>query len=401
MKKLFKNIFYLGVVRILRLIIPLLLVPILARELDKEYLSIYFSINLIAAWLVLILDFGFDYSAVKKISGCKPTSYKAVSYFHGVYLVKILISLILFIIALILSFIFKDYSYIIILSSLLAISQAMLPLWLYMSIDELVIIAKSTLIINLLFLLFSFFIKNNNDIYCFIMAMIVVRFSVALLLSKRWIKILIKTSIKTKKSETIRFLKFGLPLSKFQIITSVYTAFPGFYLSMHGIKSDIVSFGVADRIVKAGGAAISPIVQAVYPYLCKVTSDLEYNTSVKKIINYIQVIFTIFIVIALNIFSSDLIFLLTHEYNSSSESLLRLLSFNLLLISLSNIYGVQGLLIKGKEKIFNNILIFAAITHIPILYAFYQIYGVNGVVYSILLTETLVTILMFIFYKLK
>lgn len=63
-----KNIFYLNTAYFVKLIMPLLMIPVIKNKYSNEDLSIYLYAIAAAGWLVLIIEFGFSYYGGKKLS---------------------------------------------------------------------------------------------------------------------------------------------------------------------------------------------------------------------------------------------------------------------------------------------------------------------------------------------
>ncbi|EOA8958025.1 polysaccharide biosynthesis C-terminal domain-containing protein [Vibrio harveyi] len=402
MKRLLESIFYLAVVKVVRLIIPLILIPILSTKLSSEYLSFYFIANLVAAWTAILIDYGYDYSAVRRLAGKVDNQLYVARTFIGVTSVKLFLGFIAVFISAGLLLTDSDKNKFIFVGVLLGFSQAMTPVWFYMAHEKLKNIGLSTLIVNLIFLFVALKVESDHQLLTSLYLLIALRFAASVILSIRYIGLMLKMKVKLEFRNVVRYLYWGFPMFKFQALASVYTTFPGFYFSSFGSSAGIISYGVADRVTKAGGAALSPIIQAIYPFVCKLSNQGDGDLArIKSRLKIMQLALSFGCALVLSCFSEKIAQILIGEQIGNAPELIRILVWSLLLVSISNIYGVQGLLVEGHEKEFNRAILVATLAHIPILILLVDRLDAFGAVISIVITELLVTLLMFYFYRRK
>lgn len=395
------NIINLSFVKLIRLFLPLISIPILASKLSSEYLAYYFLAMLISAWISIVVDYGYDYSGVRKISGKKIESKFLKKTFLGVFFSKLLVSISIFSFSL-LSILFLDsekYIFVII-GVLLGISQSLIPVWFYLAMERLNKISFFTILMNIYILIYAFFISTNEQLYYLLLSLVLIRFLSSAILSKNYIGISDFFYLKNYY-RAIRFLIWGKRMATFQVVTSLYTTFPGYYFSLIGSHDGIIAYGIADRVTKACGSAVSPVSQALYPYFCKIrgTSSTDFN-KMKKKFSYIQIFLSILIISITMVFSQDIInYIGGTQSIDNTQWLLSLLLISILLTNVSNIYGVQGLLVQNYDRIFNKVIYMSAIFSLPILFVFTNSYQEFGVVFTILLTEFIVMVAMIYFYR--
>ena len=82
-----------------------------------------------------------------------------------------------------------------------------------------------------------------------------------------------------------------------------------------------------------------------------------------------------------------------------SVLLLRILAFLPFIISLSNIFGIQTMLVFGMKKQFNKVLLSAAIVNTIIVLPMIYFYQAIGVSVSMTITEIFVTLSMYYILK--
>lgn len=398
MKDIIISILSLGIVKLTRMIIPILIIPLIQSNVDDDYLALYFLANLVAGWVSILVDYGFDYSIVRKISNKVGNNKYTIRTINGVNSVKITISIGLLAVWCISSlFLDDEKAKYILIGLFLGISQSFIPVWLYMADNKAKKLSLYTLVSNLMALLMAFYVHNNQDLQIMLCAIIATRFFVAILLTYQYNNSIILSAFSIKKCKL--YFSWGNDMFKFQFLSSLYTTFPGFYYGTIGSSIGITSFGVADRIIKACGSIMSPIIQVAYPYVCRMINAKDSNISKNKtILACIQVTIAFLIVILIQIFSEVIVYKLVGR-NDLAVYLTKIYSLSIFFVSISNVFGVQGLLAKGFIKLFNKVIYVVTFTHIPILILLANSFHALGVSIAIVLSELLAAVLMFVLYR--
>ena len=131
----------------------------------------------------------------------------------------------------------------------------------------------------------------------------------------------------------------------------------------------------------------------MFPYVNNLLKD-SYNKFVlfiKKLLIF-QPAIALLISLFLFVFSFQLTDLLLGPRFESSAVLLRIISVIPLLVSFSNIFGIQIMLSLGYDKAYNLILLSAAIVYIMFMLVLVPKYLAVGTSISFLITELIVTL---------
>jgi len=146
-------------------------------------------------------------------------------------------------------------------------------------------------------------------------------------------------------------------------------------------------FSVCEQIFKAGKLVMSPLCQALYPYLIRT--------------NNWKVFFKLFTITAVTMFigcgvvitiSKDILQLIFNIYSSEANHVLTILVIGVYASYLSVYFGYLALVPLNKANIANNSVIFGAFAFFivgSIVYIFGEISAVS-VAYIILMTETII-----------
>ncbi|GAB7217998.1 hypothetical protein OS42_46120 [Dickeya oryzae] len=173
-----------------------------------------------------------------------------------------------------------------------------------------------------------------------------------------------------------------------------------------GIIAGPVAVGyyvAADKIRLAVQNCTSPIFQALYPRINAVmmSDKISAFKIIKKLLVFISII-TFCLSLAVFFSSGFLINIAFGSAYYNSISVLKLLAWLPFIVSLSNVFGIQTLLVLGYKKIFSSILILSGVVNLVMLTVLSYLYKQNGAAISIVITEVFVTIVMcFFIVKLK
>ena len=184
------------------------------------------------------------------------------------------------------------------------------------------------------------------------------------------------------------------------IAINLYTASNVVFLGLLTNNTVVGYFSGAQKIIQNINQLISPITQAVYPYVSKMASNsridaLKFLRKIVLILGGGNFIGSILIFI----FAEWIVDILLGTGYERSILLLRILAFLPFIISLSNVFGIQTMLVFGMKKQFNKVLLSAAIVNTGIVLPMIYFYQAVGVSISMTITEIFVTLSMY--YVLK
>lgn len=398
-KTIIKNIFSLLSIQGMNYLIPLLTLPYLVRILTPYGYGILGFCLAITQYFVYLIDYGFNLSATQKIAKAKNDCSKISEVFWNVIFCKVLLFILSILIIFTLSFInskISDYFNIIISCYTLVLGGLLFPVWLFQGKEEMSIMAIVNIISKLMVVPLIFvFVKDENDIWIAALltglgSVISGLISLIIIFLKKWV-IWISPTLKKIISEFVDGWHIFLSTIAISLYTTSVTVILGF------LSSPIIVgyFVAADKIRLAAQGIIIPISQAIYPRINKLY-DSDKNKAfdlISKLLLY-QGGFTLIISINIYIFSSSIISILYGDHYISSVDILKILSCLPFLVGISNVLGIQTLIVANYKKEFSRILITSGIFNILIITPFIYLSNNIGAPISIVLTELLVILLM-------
>ena len=403
-KQLAENIFSLGVLQALNYILPLITFPYTIRIIGPEKYGLLAFASATISYFQVIIEFGFNLTAPKSISINRDDKSKLSEIFSAIIIIKIVLYILsLFLLTILLIFIkkFNDDWLIYILTYSVIFGQIFFPVWFFQGMEKMRYITIFNVIARfistpLIFLV----IKVERDFYKIpilnALSNIVIGISSLVILYKEF-KIKFKI---LHSSILIKYFIEAWPIFISRLATSMYTISTTFILGLFTSNTIVGYYSAADKIIQIAKSFNNPLSQSLYPFITRRVKDNSKNglIIIRKITLYVGLGNGLISILIL-LFSKMIINTLMGSNMYQSIVPLRIMSFLPLIISLSNIFGVQTLIPFGKIKAFSSILISGSILNIIFSLILVPKYQHIGSAISVTLVETFITLTMLIYLQ--
>lgn len=406
MKSLYKNIFFLGIVQGINLLIPLMVTPYLITTIGVKYFGIISTAQSVVLFFIFFTDFGFNITSVRRLAQNRNNKKEIESIINGVFFLKLILlftSFILFFITISSVKQFRDHFEIYLFSFVMVIGQVFLPIWYYQGLEKI----KKTIIPVVLFKIFNIALifllvhKENDAVYVNLF------YGLGNILTG----IVLYYYIIKDHRISIKYFNLQILLSEFKGSFAIFFSNIGviFYsnsaliiLSFYLDSTALGIYSIADKILQLLKALLSIIHQVTYPRLCKIIieSPSLLFSFIKQF--YIAVwigflILGIFLTFKSTFFLS--FFVKDPQTNLLAAHILKQLSFILFIISF-NMPFFQTLLAYKKDWLIVKITIAGSFICIILNIVLISIFNIQGAIITIYIVEAFVTIL-YIFFMLK
>lgn len=402
-----KDVLYLVILQGLTYVVPLLVLPYLMETLGPEkYGYIGFSVAAIQ-YMMLIVDFGFNQSATKRIALAKDNQEELNKIFSATVYAKLFLLTICFAIVVALSFVpqFKVYSSTLYVMFLTVVGQAFLFVFLFQGLGQIKWISIINAIAKISILPFTFLIVKHEDDYLLaaliqsMVSVVAAVISLIMVYKKHWVKLLpINTAL--IKNE----IKESFPLFISTAATSMYTALFAIILGYISNPYEVGIYTSSDRLIRALCYMLMvPVLQVFYPYISRlaVTNKEDAIQLFNKLLIFSFASMSIFSI--LTFLGGPYAISFLREDFKDSGIILQIMSILPVAIGVGGVAGQFGLLAIGGQKekiIFRNIYVIAAVVAL-ISVTILSIYlGAEGAAIAIVIVESMVCVLMCI-YALK
>lgn len=399
-KRLIENIISLFTIKGLEYILAFITFPYLVRVLQVENFGAVVFVQGIIQYFVLFTDYGFNLLGPKEIAQHDSIKERG-KIFASIFcakLILLLISTIVFICMLIGAKYINDiditlYSVV----YLMVIGNVIFPIWFFQGIQQMRYITIVNIIGRFLSVACIFyFVKAPSDYILAGLFQAIVPLIAGIcswiILWEKYREVFILPKFQNVKQVFID----AWEIFTSTIAINLYTASNIVFLGLLTNNTIVGYFSGAQKIIQNINQLISPVTQAIYPYVSKIASNskndaLKFLRKIVLILGGGNFIGSILIFI----FAEWIVDILLGAGYEQSVLLLRILAFLPFIISLSNIFGIQTMLVFGMKKQFNKVLLSAAIVNTVIVLPMIYFYQAIGVSISMTITEIFVTLSMY------
>lgn len=382
----------LSLVHIVRLILPLLIIPILTRRIGENEFGIYMYAISFAAWLSIFVEYGFNISSTREIASTSAGK-EITRIIQGTQSAKVILALLtlpLLLGAIFFVPIFQGHAYWALVAWLLGVLSAFSPVYYFQGRESLRVVGIAEAIAGVLTLVFVFFLIQGKDhFYRLPIIMLAARTVGLLILTSRMYADASMLKFKLFDfGEGVRLLKCGFHLFIFQGAISFYTSFNVVFLGFMCSPAQVGAYAAAERLMRAGLGFITQCSNAIFPRLNALKSQQEAKMKrlrFKVLIGFVALGFT-------GMAATWMIapFIVKYMFPGNFlevEHIIGTLALIIPAIAISNVFGFQYLLVERREKLFNAIIACAAGINICMAYFMVKRYEVQGMAISWVLIE--------------
>lgn len=399
---IYKSAVALLIMQGINYLVPLIALPYLTHTLGSYHYGVLSTALIFVQYIILIIDFGFNLSTTKKISENRDNITLINKIYWDTIVSKFFLFIISFLISLIIILSIEQYRniflvYLFCLPQI--IGSIFFPIWLFQGMEKIknisiLIIVPKVFIIPLLLI----FVKNEKDInYAALILSLPLLISAFLSFSQ--IKKLGITRINTIRiKDILSCINGSFHYFIGSVAISVYTLSTPIILSLASNYQEVGYYSAADKLRVAMLGVFLILGQVIYPRsnMLLSKSKSSYNIFIKKLIIYQIFICSIFSILFFVIVPDISLLLLGSEFENTNN-LIKIMSPMILLIPLSVILANCIILPHGKSKAYAIIPWITVTLHLPYAYILCKNYGALGGSISILITEIISFLFLFIY----
>lgn len=389
-KRLFENFLSLGFLNIAGYIFPLITLPYQTRVLGIENFGIIAYATSFIQYFILFTNYGFEFSAVRSISTNRHNNNNLSNIFCSVLGVKIILSLICFIVLLCLVFTipkFHQYWFIFLLSFSLVVSEVISPNWFFIGMERMKLYTGLNMFARFMFMISLFALIKKPDDYIFVPILTslggLISGILGLIISKKRFKIQFyiphfSSMLKHFKNSTSFFFS--------RLSIDIFTNTNTFCLGLTCSALMVGYYAAAYKIYWAVHCLICTFSNVMFPYMSK-NKDLKFF----KQIYPVAVIGNLLIAGFVFIFAKKIILIFYGPETMEAYKILRILCFTLFLTCFTNLLGYDLLGAFGYIEKVNKSIVIGSFIHLILLLVLYITNHINmfSVAYLVLFTNIL------------
>ncbi|MGD0581573.1 MAG: oligosaccharide flippase family protein [Bacteroidales bacterium] len=337
-KILVENFTFLSVLQVSNLVLFIITIPYLFRVLGSQNYGLIVFAQTTAFYFSIFINFGFNLTATRDISVNRDDRSKVTEIVSSVLTIKMIIFIVSLLLMAVLTFTFhqlREQRMIFMLSMLAGLSDALYPLWYFQGIEKMKYITIINVTTRILATILVFVIitrAGDYVIYPLILGIGTVTGALTglLVVFRRH-----KVKFRFQSLTTLKIYLYDNVLYFFsnvstQIYVNANKIIIGIFLGM----VDVAYYDVAEKVINIIKVPYSLLGQTLFP---KVSRDRDVSF-LKKILIYV-LLFSVIVIIVIYMFSPIVISFFSGSANANSIRILRVLSFTLIPIAISLIYG--------------------------------------------------------------
>lgn len=396
-RRVFENFCSLSILNIANYIFPIILIPYLTMVLGVEKYGTYIYAYAVMNYFTLFVQYGFEYSATKKISLIRSDHKLVEEIYSSIMLLRfifnVIASLIVILLVLIVPF-FKDEIVLYLCGLLLVWGQTIIPLWLYQGLEKMKFITLISFFSRLISVLLIFILVHETKDYSEVILLQGLGYIVGAVLSLYIVSVKLHINFRMPKKAVLwAELKDGWFLFLSTIGMNLYRESNILLLGVFTNYSIVGIYAPAEKIIKACQSLTSPFVNAIYPYFSRKMHDNDGLVSYYKTGRFFSlVLFCISLGILL--LSPFLVktFLDDNYFHSIID--IQIMAFVILFGGMNFYYGIIGLVNMGYSKQFVICVWKAGIFSLLVCSMLSLVWQDRGAAISMLITEIFLLLLL-------
>ena len=399
-----KDVFYLVALQGINYVMPLVVFPYLMAVLGAEKFGyIGFSTALIQ-FFMLIVDFGFNFTATKEVALHKDNPQLLRNIFWNTLTAKTGLLTASFIIFTLLMYAvprFSVYRSTAFIFFLMVVGNTFSFVWYFQGLGKIRLVSIANIISKLLILpLIFWFVKTPNDYLkaAFIQASVYL-FSALLTTGILVLGKMLPAYQKPAWEQIQTGLRSAFPVFLSMVASSLYVALFAVILGFFSTPTEVGKYTAAEKIMRSFCYLILlPISQAFFPKISAMSQSAKNDAYllIKKITFSVGGIMLLVFMI-LFFFSEFILTLLGKDYEGIG-TLFHIMAFIPFFIAIGGIYGQLGMLALGDEqdkRHYQNVYFMASAVAIATIFALVPHYKAVGATIALLITEGIVAFVLF------
>ena len=384
-------------VQIAEILLPLITVPYLARRLEPDGWGQVVVAQAFAAWIGLMLEYGFHLSATRDIACHRDEPHvvaRAVSDVMGAVVLLAVASAVPVALASYAVPAFHRHPHFLYLAWSIAVIQAVRPLWYFQGVERMRDPARLILGIRLLITIgILMWVSTVDDGW----KVLVLQLGGAILVAAITLAWMYREVpfIKPGPTDAWRALQKGWSLFVFRAAVSLYTTINAFLLGLFVPSAAVAYYAGAERLNNVVAAGLEPISQSLYPHLSHlVSSDRHRAASVARV--GLVVVSGLGVVLggAVMLLAPLAVGLILGPRYEPAVPVLRVLALTIPLTAVSNVLGIQWMLPLGMDRVFTRVVLGAGAVNLTLALWLVPIWGPLGMAWAGAAAEGFVTIVM-------
>lgn len=397
-KRLIENFFSLSFLQATNYVLPLVTLPYLVRVLEPSGYGLVMFAQALGDYFIILIDYGFFYSAPRKISVLRDDPEKVGKIFNAVLFTKGMFtaaSLLVMLFLVVAVPIFRANWLLYIFVFGIMIGRTIFPTWFFQGMEKMKYITFLSILAKVIFTVAIFvFIKKQSD-YVYVPLVNSLGSIISGCLGLWFVAKHFGVRFKLPPlSDVTAEIKDGWHIFISTVTASVYTAAIPLFLGFFTNYQTVGYYSAGERIVKAIQQMLMPFSQAVYPHVSKMrASSAAHTISFLRKLAVLTGSFSIFVTLCVIIFAPLIGGIVLGNMYAESILVMRILSLLIFFTGLGHIFIIQTMLNFGDDRAVFGIVLSSTVSCLMSVFIFVPAFRATGAAISAVVPEFVMIVL--------
>ncbi len=396
-----ENIFSLFTLKGAEYVISFITLPYLLRVLGPEKYGAMAFAQVLVNYGVLLVDYGFNLTAPRDIAKAEPQ--EIPRHFSAIMGAKLVLLLPILLIGMVLLKVFStQLDALLVLCFLpMLIGSVLFPIWYFQGIQQMKYITILNLVARIISVAGIFLLVHESMDYR--MAAFLQSFTPLLagilslgIIHHQWPEMLCVPAW----ADIVSKLQAGWDIFISTLFTNLYTNSNVFFLGLLCSDTVVGYYAAANKLIESVKGLLAPVSNAVFPHVSQLVKESQ-DRAVIFLRKMVKIIGggSLAISLCVFIFADPIVNIIMGTGYEDSVLLLRIISFLPFIIGLSNIFGIQTMVVFGMQRIYSRIIMVSAIMNCLLVFPMIYMWKAVGLAITVVLVESFVTIAMYFILK--
>lgn len=396
-----RNFIALYSLQIVQYTVPLITLPYLGRVLGPALFGTIALAQALIAYFLVVVDYGFSYSGTREIALSRDNPQEVAAAFARIMAAKLLLlSLSLATLTLLVAFIpsLRTNNSLYYITFLSVLGSVLNPGWYFQGLEKSQYVSGLTMASSIISLSgILIFVRTEQDYLnaaFFLSGQMIVPGAVGLWLAIRslGVPLAIPSAIAVR---TALIESWAVFLSNLSV--TLYSNTIVLILGIVSNRQVVGYYSAADKITKATLGLFTPASQAIYPRVnaLMAVSGSDALAFLRRCLPWAAAL-SFCVSVLLMIGAEHLVTFAFGTAFSGAIVPLQIMAMLPFVVVLSNIFGVQTMLPFNMKQAFSRILVGAGFFNLVLLIPLVVTWGASGAASSLLITEVIVTVAMYV-----
>lgn len=386
------------------LVVPVLTVPYLARVLRPEGWGVVVFAQSFAAWLILVIEYGFDLSGTRAVARVRSDPQEVPGVVAGIQGAKLLVlgvvtlgtALLYGVVPL-----FRAYPLMLLWAWAYAVLKGMSPFWYFLGLERMRAPAGLDAGAKVVAALGVFIWVHVPEDGWRVLALQAVASGASLVVMTLWLHRTVPVRIPTL-AHTLATLKESAGVFIFRASSGLYIQANAFVLGLMTTPQVVAFFGGAEKIVRAAINLLHPLSQTLFPRLSHlVVADPVGARRLFRLCLVGMVGLGLVMGLTAYVAAEPLVRVFLGPGYEAAVPVLRILALLPPLVALGTVFGIHWALPRGLDRPFYRLVLAGGALNIALAVVLAPRFGAIGMAISVVAADTLVSVGLMILFHLR